>query len=111
MRVCKCSKPTIDCTTTITSVGHRARDWTEALSLLLLGLYVTKGLRKGVPHTIFFTLVPNLQEAIPAASAHSKTILCHTQAADSVVMTSKNTNTFSSESVPDIAIEIVVTSE
>jgi hypothetical protein len=53
-------------------------------------------------------LIPNLQETIPRTSANGHSIFCYAKAAYSVIVASKNSCTFGSNAIPDVAIEIVI---
>lgn len=62
------------------------------------------------PYAIF-RLVPDLEEAVPGPCCHCHAVVGHTQAAHPVIMTSQDTCTVSLQSVPDIAVKIVVTGQ
>lgn len=61
---------------------------------------------------VFFfltSLIPNLQEAIPASCAHRHAVFGDSQAADAVVVAGQHTGAFSFQGVPHVAVKIVVT--
>lgn len=57
------------------------------------------------------TLVPDLEEAVPGPCCHCHAIVSHTQAAHPVIMTGQDTCTVGLQSVPDVAVEIVIASQ
>lgn len=56
-------------------------------------------------------LVPDLEEAVPGPCRHSHPVISHPQAADAVVMPGQDTCPVGLESVPDVAVEVVVPCE
>jgi len=56
-------------------------------------------------------LCPDLKEGIPATRAEGHTIDADTQAAEAIVVARKNPDTFTFESIPNIASPVIVTSE
>lgn len=56
-------------------------------------------------------LVPNLQEAIPGASCYGEAVVCDTEAGDTVVVSGEDSYPLPLQSVPDIAVEVVVASQ
>jgi len=58
-----------------------------------------------------YLLCPDSKQRIPTSSAQCHTIGGDTQARDSVVVSSKSVNLLSFESVPCIAVEVIITSK
>lgn len=56
-------------------------------------------------------LIPDSQKTVPRACGHSHAVISYTQAADTVVMTSKNTCPVSLQRVPHVTVEVVITSQ
>ena len=54
---------------------------------------------------------PNLEETVPTACAEGHAVAAHAQAANAILVSSKNTYTFSFERVPDVAVVVVVACE
>jgi len=56
-------------------------------------------------------LVPYLEEGVPGAGADRHAVLCDAQTGHSVVVSSQNSCTLRSQSVPHVTVEVVVPSQ
>jgi len=53
----------------------------------------------------------NLQQAVPGAGAEGVSVRRDTEAADTVVVGGEHSHTLPFQGVPDVAVEVIVTSE
>lgn len=54
------------------------------------------------------SLIPDFEEWIPGSCSYGNAVLCHTQTAHPVVVTSEDTHSFTLQSVPNIAVEVII---
>ena len=56
-------------------------------------------------------LIPDLQEAIPGPGCYGEAVVGHSETGDTVVMSGQHADPLSLESIPDIAVKVVVAGE